>query len=293
MLHGELKCSVSSLIKPIHNFHVATKFVSGKYPEIKALMKPRGDPLMIFFGIILVIVQYSLAYINYYYISCLPLRFLLNCTLGTWIASAIFMHMHEAGHGTICGPNHLWKNRAYGSLMNFGLGLPLYAYFKKHHKVHHKYQGEVHLDVEYPYEFEPKYFTGPFGKYCWMVLNPEIQAIRSCMDKWSLNYFITGISIEEKLGLVSVITFNVWMAFSGRFYIMSHLILSTLAAMGGHVLGFWNIAVHVEFFPMQETSTYRGWLNFFMSNFGLHMEHHDFPNIPSRLLPKVTKSLYS
>lgn len=255
-----------------------------KYPQIRTLMKLDGDRKMVIFGLFVMVAQYLLAYFNN--IST-PIGISLNITIGAFLSSAMFMQIHEAAHGLSFGPNHVWKNRLYGLLLNFGMSFPLFGNFKKHHKEHHKYQAVENLDVEYPFEFEARYFSGPLGKYIWMILNPSLQTYRSSPTKWSVENFTTLLTIEEKIGIALIIVFDMWLIFSGRFYFLANLFFSSFVGMSMNTIGFWNIVSHTEFFKFEETSNYYGWMNSFMSNFGYHMEHHDFPNIPSRFLPQV------
>lgn len=249
-------------------------------------MKADGDRVMAVYGFMLMVLQFSFAYINCYVLENLPCRILLNCTIGSFVASAIFMHIHEAGHGLIFGPNHIWKNRIYGAMLNFAISIPMYSFFKKHHKDHHKFQGEKDVDIEYPYEFEPKYFRGALGKYLWLVVNPSFLIYRAgALGMSVVEAYI--LKLEEKFTFATSIIFTFWLVTSGRFYMASHLFLSYMVATAGPMIGFWNIDSHVEFFHMEETGCYYGWLNYFMLNFGYHIEHHDFPNVPSRFLPQV------
>lgn len=242
---------------------------------------------MVVFGLMAMFLQYSFAYVCYAYCTNVPIRFVFNIVIGSFLSSVMFMQIHEAAHGLSFGPNHVWKNRLYGLLLNFGMAFPFFGNFKKHHKVHHKYQAVEELDVEYPFKFEIKYFKLPLGKYLWMVLNPSLQSYRTSPSKWTAENF-TLLTVEEKIGVPAIILFDLWLWFSGRFYFLGHLFLGSFVGMSLCMIGFWNIVSHVEFFQFEETGSYYGWINLFMSNFGYHMEHHDFPNIPSRFLTQVT-----
>ena len=68
-----------------------------------------------------------------------------------------------------------------------------------------------------------------------------------------------------------------------------YLGLSTYFSMGFHPSAMHMIAEHYEFVKGQETYNYYGFWNFFNLNLGYHTEHHDFPQIPWDLLPKVQK----
>lgn len=49
------------------------------------------------------------------------------------------------------------------------------------------------------------------------------------------------------------------------------------------------IQEHFTFDPHQETYDYYGPLNLIALNIGYHNEHHDFPEIPWRLLPELKR----
>lgn len=67
----------------------------------------------------------------------------------------------------------------------------------------------------------------------------------------------------------------------------AYLLLSTILGLGCHPMSGHFIAEHFEFIEGQETYSYYGPLNVLAYNVGYHNEHHDFPRIPGRLLPKV------
>lgn len=256
-----------------------------KHPQLKKLMKSEGDPQMAFIGLTFVSLQFALALFNFH-LPFVPIAIFLSMTAGSWLASGIFLQIHEACHGLTFGPNSVWKNRIYGFVINLPLGFPVFSFFKKHHKVHHKYQGEADLDVEYATESELKYFKGSLGKYTWIILNPYLQLWRAMVSKNKEKP--PNFALEDYLNIFTIVAFDILLIVNGYGYMLFLLYVSNFTALATNIVGFWGISVHTEFFNMEETRNYCGWQNYFLLNFGYHVEHHDFPNIPGRYLPEVS-----
>uniref|UniRef100_A0A915K4E1 Fatty acid desaturase domain-containing protein n=1 Tax=Romanomermis culicivorax TaxID=13658 RepID=A0A915K4E1_ROMCU len=245
-------------------------------------MRPEGDRRLVFSGIFILLLQFLLAYWAHCQVDSLS-RFSINCFVGNWTASILLFHMHEAAHGTIFGPNSVFKNRLFGFILNLGVGVPFFSFFKKHHKNHHKYIGDQILDAEYPSELEAKIFPNNFaGKFCWLIFQPFIYTIRTPF--LLLKYPQWWWDLEEYANLIFVTLYAALCLVSGYPYFWGHCALSALAASCSNIFGYWGIMSHTEFFPMRETFSYYGYLNNIFMNFGYHMEHHDFPNIPGKIL---------
>lgn len=246
-------------------------------------MKASGDRRVILVGCLLTVVHFYTAYL----VSMTDVNLfhmISQFTFGSTLASMLILHVHEAAHGLVFGPNHVWKNRIYGLLLNLPLAIPVFGYWKRDHKGHHKHLGDVQLDVEQPASFEIKYFKGSFWKYVWLLVNPFIQLYRSAKNQPEN----TPYSFDVVFGFISILIFDLWLIYAGHFFIFTHLSMSTIMAMSISLVSLWGHTVHIEYFRHEDNRSYIGWLNLFLLNAGYHVEHHDFPNIPSCYLPEVS-----
>lgn len=250
-------------------------------------MKANGDPWMALVGVILAIVQLLLAYVNTKIPldSMLSVRFALNIWVGSWVASWLLISLHEAAHCLLFGAAHPRLNRWYGILVNIVLVIPLFTYFKRHHRRHHKYLGNKEYDAEFPSAAEAHIFSRhTLLKYWWMFYNPILQHFRSASMGDGKKDWLT---LEEFVNFASCLGFCWFLSHTGNEYIWTHLALSAFVALGTNMFGIWAMVVHCLYFEKEGTISYYGWMNPWILNFGYHMEHHDFPNVPARFLPEV------
>ena len=113
-----------------------------KYPEIKQYMKLQGDRLMVLMGIMTWCLHILTGYLLCTYVKDRFIRAWLTYAIGTWFATALKLHIHEAIHGLAFGVNHVWKNHLYGHFLNLVLAGPFFPFFRRKHKNHHKFIGD-------------------------------------------------------------------------------------------------------------------------------------------------------
>ena len=210
----------------------------------------------------------------------------LNLVLFTYIVSgtcnhALLLAIHETAHNMAFGHAKPIYNRIFGILANLPIGVPMSISFKKYHLDHHKYQGHEIHDADIPTEIEAKLFTTTFGKAVWMFLQPFFYAFRPLFvcPKAACNL--------EILNFILQICFDVFLYYNFGPKPVFYLVGGSLLGMGLHPVAGHFISEHYMFSTGFETYSYYGILNKVTFNVGYHNEHHDFPNIPGALLPKV------
>ena len=210
----------------------------------------------------------------------------LNLLLVTYIVSgtanhALLLAIHEVAHNMAFGNVKPLYNRIFGIVANLPIGVPMSMSFKKYHLEHHRYQGHEHIDVDIPTEIEAKLFTTTFGKAIWMFLQPFFYALRP---------LIVNPKAACKLEVFNFILQIIFDIFVYKYFggkALFYLIAGSLLGMGIHPVAGHFISEHYMFSLNAETYSYYGILNKVTFNVGYHNEHHDFPNVPGSLLPKV------
>jgi len=196
----------------------------------------------------------------------------------------------------------------YAFFANWPLVIPYSVSFKKYHLEHHRYQGVDGVDADIPMAIEGRLFRTPFLKFLWVFFQPFFYAIRPLLINPKPLEFKDGLNIVTQIIFLSLLY---WCA--GPVSIL-YLLFATLFGLGFHPCAGHFIAEHYtnlstsrgshqtgmtpfkkggelrgeKLYP-DETFTYRGPLNMFSYNVGIHVAHHDFPFVSGLRLHEVEK----
>lgn len=264
-----------------------------KYPQITELMGP--EPLTKWIVLATVILQVGIA---------IAIRdaswtvFLLTAwIIGSTINHSLFLAIHEITHNL--GSKSLFRNKLYSHLANLPIGFPYAASFGPYHYDHHRQQGVDGVDTDIATPYEAKIFasfaeinyvchclakaTFMFTQILFYALRPVFVAPETLQRaQQDPMYFVNQI-VQFGFDYLLYSYFGIWP--------VVYLLLSTFFAgsitpvgVSGHFL-----AEHYVFDGEgeDETWSYYGPLNYLTYNVGYHREHHVFPNIAWRNLPKV------
>ncbi|GMR46349.1 hypothetical protein PMAYCL1PPCAC_16544, partial [Pristionchus mayeri] len=202
---------------------------------------------------------------------------------GGVINHALVLAIHDISHNTAFGQQRSLENRLFGMVANLPIAIPASVAFKKYHVEHHRYLGEDGLDVDLPTEFEGRFFTSAPRKFIWLTLQfqPFFYSLRP------LFIYKKSINDLELFNIVVQIAFDLAICYyfgaKALFYLMFGSIIGTgLHPSAGHFISEHYVITEEKF-----THSYYGPWNLCLFNVGYHMEHHDFPYVPSRYLPKL------
>ncbi|CAI5437952.1 unnamed protein product [Caenorhabditis angaria] len=248
-----------------------------KYPEVKKLFGVDESLKYVVAG--MVAVQVFMCWLLQD--ASWLLIFLESYFCGGIINHALTLAIHDISHNTAFGNEHPLKNRFFGIFANLPLSVPVSVSFKKYHVEHHRYLGEDGLDTDVPTQFEAQFFTTTPRKFLWLALQPLFYGFRPLIiyKKAPTDMEILNAVIQFGFDFVILYFFG-WKS-------LIYLLMCTLISMGLHPSAGHFISEHYAFKEDQETFSYYGIWNLCTFNVGYHVEHHDFPYIPGRDLPKL------
>ncbi|CAG2167168.1 unnamed protein product [Oppiella nova] len=277
--------------------------ILAKYPQIKQLM--RTDPNIKWTASVTAIIQLISFYMLRDVTSFWQL-FLMAYCFGGVLNISLQTAVHEIIHNHAFGPSKPMATKVLALITNLPIGIPIAGSHKKYHLLHHRYQGDDILDTDIPSYFEVKYFSKPFTKFLWMILQPLFYALRPVLSQPK---FVVNPDSLELSNIFIQITFNYMVGVCWGWHIVAYMIGSMILGMGLHPMSGHILSEHFVMFDerinlfeninkkdvqrdeylklIPETYSYYGPLNLIMYNLGYHVEHHDFPSIPGSLLPKV------
>lgn len=258
------------------------KEILSAHPEIKSLMVV--DVNFKWVVILVVLFQFAMTYAVNYFDFSWPLLFLITYVVSGTVNHSLLLAIHEIAHNAAFGPLKPKLNKAFGIFVNLPIGVPMSVAFKGYHLEHHKYQGHEIVDTDIPTEMEARLFSNTFGKTIWMILQPFFYAFRPLVvyPKVASPLEIFNFGLEFAFDALVVYYFG-WKS-------LFYMIGGSLLGMGLHPVAGHFVSEHYMFNKLDdnaETYSYYGPLNKVTFNVGYHNEHHDFPNIPGSLLPKV------
>jgi len=204
--------------------------------------------------------------------------------IGAFLIHFLNVVVHECTHNLVFRKSH-W-NKALGIFANLPALAPGALAFRHYHLLHHRYLGTPCMDADVAPEWEVRLVgRGAVRKFLWFAAQPLTYTVlhplrvreRIPLDGW--------LATNVAAVLAAGVTTAFWLGGTSIIYLM----LSSYFAIGPHPAGAHVLQEHFIFDGDDETFSYYGAMNAISLNHGLHLEHHDFPNIPGANLGKIRR----
>ena len=214
-----------------------------------------------------------------------------------WVVCALAYAFGSFGAGNLMAAHHeishflVFKKPSWNKVLwiiaNCPLGVPLGSLFKQYHVDHHASMGVDGVD------------TGIWTatEHWWVRRSATVKTL--FLTIFPIPFFFRPffMRIQKQLDLTDLASwivipaFDVALSYYAGYSLkpVAFLIMGTYHGVGLHPIAGHVISEHVNLTnDGQEThSCYDPYLNPLLYNFGYHVEHHDFPNIPWRRLPQL------
>eukprot|EP01083_Nonionella_stella_P054136 143002_1 len=270
--------------KPHDDFHwtdseeihaVRRKEILKTHPEIKQLFGP--EPLTFWMVLGIFVTQTSLAW----WIREQPMWIFLLCgyVLGGTMNHTLQLASHELSHN-LCFRTPI-ANKLTAIFSNLVTCFPSAITFQRYHMEHHQYQGVDKLDMDIPSLAEIRIFHTSAFKLLWLLMQPLFYSFRPMIMRPK------SPGLWETVNWVACVAYNYLVLSYLGTTSFAYLVFGTLIGTGIHPAAGHFVAEHYEFTEGFETYSYYGSANRVNFNVGYHNEHHDFPKIAWRNLPKV------
>ncbi|HYM02622.1 MAG TPA: fatty acid desaturase [Stellaceae bacterium] len=199
--------------------------------------------------------------------------------VGAFLVHYLNVVIHECSHNLVFASPAL--NRICAIAVNLPAIVPSAMAFRHYHLLHHRFLGRRALDADAPLPWEVALVGGGrLRKALWLLAQPLFYGVihpmqvreRVPIDGWLVANVLAVVACAVAVGYGLG-----WSAFL-------YLALSTYFAIGPHPTGAHTIQEHFAIAGGDETASYYGPVNAVSLNHGLHLEHHDFPNVPGSRL---------
>jgi sphingolipid delta-4 desaturase len=203
---------------------------------------------------------------------------LVAYAIGAFAAKWSGVAIHESSHNLVLRTTR--QNLFFSFVANIPVLVPSAAAFRRHHLTHHSAMGITGRDNDLPTEHEVRIVgRSPLRKLVWLAFYVVFGTLARGFVRRPTRWELVNIAIQLAAN-VAIVAFGGWTA-------VLYLALSVFFGFGLHPVAGHFIHEHYLWDDAQETYSYYGPLNRLTLNLGYHVEHHDFPAIPSARLPEL------